>query len=84
MIIGKHILPLSETTWLLVMVDAATDKVIYTADFTTQKDAEKAADLATNMYIAPVPRDLTYHQLIHELLRLVNLLKAPDQGNITH
>lgn len=78
MILGKHILPLSETTWLLVMVDAATDKVIYVYDFTTKHDAENAAALATNMYNAPVPIDLTYDQLIHDFLQLVNSMNAQE------
>lgn len=80
MILDKHILQLDANAWLLVIVDAATDKVIRAYAFDTENDAETAAKIAIGFYNAPAPFEQTYDQFIHNLCQTISQLYQEETG----
>lgn len=75
MILDKHILGFADNVWLLTLVEADTDRVVCSYAFTSQQDAETAAEMIIGFALEPRVLDKTYSELIRELSQMVNTLK---------
>ena len=82
MILDKHILRFEDNVWWLTLVEANTDRVICSYAFTSQQDAETAAEIAIGIADSPSVLDLTYDELIHEVTQFVCLLN--ERGYSRH
>ena len=71
----SHILKLDDHTFLLTICNDA-EFVYGSYVFSTQADAESAAEFATGMFERPEPKDLTYDDLLAQLSAKIDELKA--------